>query len=984
MRIGGAVSDDFVAVERLSARLAVLPLLTGRLQFRELVLRRAEARMTRTAQGNIDFLAPPPQQGGSAPATPAVGNTPIDIDVDHILIEDGTLFYEDGVSGASVEMHGIDATVIATPVVAITGTFSINNIPLALDASLGRTGGDGGRIVAANLRLAEADATVNFTGAIVAVSGKREVRGDVALEGASLAEALAGLGVVDAAGPLPSALRKPFSLAAKISGGAERAVAEITAIDVGGTLANGKAELRVDPQPILNLDITFGVVDLGAWQKTAVNAVPDFLPQLIQTAHAQSASSPDVKTNLLQNLTVNFDIKAPALSYRSHALRDGAFKATLAQGTLTVANASVELPGVTRIKAAATVQLDGPPTFDGVVDMQSGDLRAVAAALGVDIGRIPSGRLTNVTWRSAVQGTPSRFTLADIAANIDTSIMSGRVSWASEPRAMLAVDLTIDSVNLDAYGLSSPVRVTPVPVAATQAVQAEAYGVTPKLTDWGWLATLDADVRVQIGALTAGGVANGRIGIDLGLKDNVLNVRSASFENVAGATAWFSGGMAGFGMLPRFDNMQFDISVTELTRLARVFAWEPPAILRPLGTIGLTGLINGGFAEADMSAALRAGGMTLHVDGKVLTLDQQPHLSIVLEAAHPSYAAFMKAAGQTLAVGTSDPGAVKLTAKVTHDQSATKIDNLDLRIGANTVAGHLDVTHQGGATHLNAAFGQIALNVDSLWPKAPGVSRARGGAQPVALVPGAGLWSGEPFDWAMLQGWHGDLEMSGTSLTLRGVHAQDFKFHLGVMDGAAELTAWEGKLFGAPGQLYLRTSALPEPSVQGEVAFIGGDLGAVARAINGGVGGLKSGGKADFAASFRMRGATPAALVGDLSGSGTVKLATTEAGTGPISALLGAVAAANQLEGLSGQKGGLVTLESRFSAADGRIKIEDATVASKSYGGAFTGVIDLPRWQVDLSGRLRLEARDAGTRPASVPITVKGALDLPNITLLPP
>jgi hypothetical protein len=218
---------------------------------------------------------------------------------------------------------------------------------------------------------------------------------------------------------------------------------------------------------------------------------------------------------------------------------------------------------------------------------------------------------------------------------------------------------------------------------------------------------------------------------------------------------------------------------------------------------------------------------------------------------------------------------------------------------------------------------------------------------------------------------------------VRGVQAQDFKFRLALAEGGAEVADWNGRVFGAPGQLYIKLGTLPVPSVQGEIAFLGGDLGAVAGAINGTSVGLKSGGKVDFAGSFRMQGGTPAAFASDVSGSGTVKLSTTEAGTGPVSALLGAVAAANQLEGLSGQKGGLVTLESRFSSTEGRIKIEDATVASKSYGGAFSGTIDLPRWQVDMTGKLRLEVANSGGRPVSVPIAVKGTLDLPNITLLP-
>lgn len=219
---------------------------------------------------------------------------------------------------------------------------------------------------------------------------------------------------------------------------------------------------------------------------------------------------------------------------------------------------------------------------------------------------------------------------------------------------------------------------------------------------------------------------------------------------------------------------------------------------------------------------------------------------------------------------------------------------------------------------------------------------------------------------------------------------RDFVARLLVADDAGELTEWNGKVFGVPGQIYLRLAATPEPTVQGEIGFLGGDLAAAAAAVNGGESnsaGLKPSGKADFAGSFRAQGATPAALVAALSGSASVKITASETGSGVVSGLLGAVAAASRLESTVGSRtAGVVTLESRVSAADGRIKVEDATVASKSYGGAFSGTIDLPRWLVDITGKLRLEAGGSGdaTRPTLVPITVKGALDLPNIMLLPP
>ena len=990
VRIGGAVSDDFVAVERVIARLAFLPLLQGRLQFRELVLRRPEARMTRNAEGNIDFLgqAAPRRAVGSTNTGPSAA-APVDLDVDRVLIEDGSVAFQDVANETSLALRGIEAKIVAramTPT-SIAGTLTLGNTSLAIDASLGRPS-SGGQTLSVMLKLPEADATAKFTGSLVRASEHNEVRGDVAVNGASAAALLAGFGIGDGAKPMPGVLRKPLLLSAKVHGNAEAVTVDITSLDLGGAPAKGTVVWRGLSPPSLDVKVEFGAVDLAAWRFASLDQVPALFPALVQSAHAQDAVP--MATNVVfapfKNLTATFDVRMPIMSYLDQTLRGGVFTAALVNRELKISEASIELPGATHVNTFGFVRFDEGATFDGAAEMQSGNLREVLNWLGIDAAQIPPGRLSNASLRAAVQGTPSHFSLADISATVDTSTITGRMSWSAGARPALGVDLTVSALNLDAY-VTRPAK---IPTTSLQPVEKEtrptAYGVTPKFTGFGGLTDMDADVRVQIEALTAGGIANGKVGIDIGLKDAVLNVLSASFENVAGATAWFSGSVSGFGISPRFDNVQFDLSVTDIPRLGRLFGWEAPGVLRTVTPVSLTGVLNGGFAEADVAATLKVAGMTIHADGKALTLDQQPHLTMNIDAAQPSYAALMRAAGAPWPVGMLDPGAVKASARVTYEKTATKIEGFSLRIGDNALSGDVNIARKDGHNDVSGTLSGVVFSFDRLWPKAQTAAfapRADSG-RPVTLVPTSEVWSQAPFHWSALQGWRGNVQVSGTALTVRGIQAQDFKFRLGISEGVLEVTEWSGKVFGAPGQIYLRAAAAPEPSVQGEIAFLGGDLGMVASAINGGTGGLKSGGKADFAGSFRMRGESPAAFAANISGSGTVKLATTEAGSGPISALLGAVSVANQLEGLSGQKGGTVTLESRFSAADGRIKIEDATVGSKSYGGAFVGTIDLPRWQVDLTGKLRLEAQDGGARPASVPIAVKGALDFPNITLLPP
>ena len=1002
---GGALADDFVAIERLSARLAFLPLLTGDLRFRELVLRRPEARVTRNQAGNVDFLTftPPTSAPGVAAPAPAA---PFDLDIDRIVIDDGALSFDDVTNGAAVNIKGIDVTLTAPPLkpTTLTGDIIAGNTPLAIDAVLGRAGAGGASTLSLTVKLTEVDATAKFSGILTRTPGAWDLRGDVSGNAGSASAILAALNLTTSGAPTPAALQKPLSLTAKLRANANAISIDPLSLDLGGIPAKGMVSWQAagsDAPPHVTAKMEVGAVQLEAWRFAAnVPSTPmgfDFIATArAQTPPAQAASTTALP---LKNLAGDFSLKIPALSYRGQTLRDANFAATLADGELMVSDISVELPAATRARAFGILRLDETRVFEGAMEAQTGDLRNMLAWLGVNPTNVPLGRLSNASFKAALQVTPLQATLGDITATIDTSTITGRMNWLKGTRAAWGVDLAVNTLNADAYlplfkRADTPVvqapAAVPAPTAtpATVSAKTNAYGVTPAFAAFADLADIDADVRLQVDALTFGGVGNGKAGLDAGLKNGTLTLRSASFENVGGATAWFSGAIGGFGVTPRFDDLQFDVSATDLPRVGRAFGFDVPEQLRSLTPLSLTGVIKGSLAQADVTATLKVANLIVQATGQGLTLDQQPHISLNVEAAQPSYAALMKAAGFSWPVGTPDPGAVKVSAHITHEPTTTKIESVAVRIGDNSFTGALDIARGQGLPDVTGTLTGVNFAADRLWVKAATAAPVSIPLRTVATRPQAPTvkpppWSDEAFDWSMLKGWRGNVQISGPSLTVRGVQVQDFSGRLIVADDAVELTEWKGKVFGAPGQLYLRAAATPVPTVQGEIAFLGGDLGGVANAINGGGSVTKSVGKADFAGTFRAQGANPAALAAAFSGSGTLKITASEAGSGAISGLLGAITAANQVEGFG--KTGPVTLESRFSAADGRIKVEDATVASKSYGGAFTGTIDIARWQVDLAGRLRLESRaaDAVGKPPAVPITIKGQLDLPNIMLRP-
>jgi len=988
VRIGGELAEDFVAIERLSARLAFLPLLRGDLAFRELVLRRPEARITRSQTGGMDFLnfAPPAPDNQSPAAAPQA--TQLNLDVDRLTILEGVLTWQDSANGTSISLHDMDLRIVAPPMsgVSIAGEATAGEVPFKIDGTLSRATNSGARTITLATTLSRADAGAKFSGTYNGASG--EVRGDVSLTSDNAAAMLTALGAVDANAALPQALRKPLSLASKIRATSRAVTLDPLTVDIGGTPVTGTVawQADVDVPPNLDVKLQIGATDIEAWRFAA--AVPvERTTGFTMSAFAQAPPAPPSGALFapFKNLNAKFDLRAPLIAYRGQTLRDAAVMASVSNGELTVSDASVALPAATRLRAVGLQRLEAQSPFEGIVEMTTADLRGLIAWLGVetDAGKLSPGRLSNASFKATMQATSSQIALNDVVAAIDTSNIVGRVSWLDAPLAAWNIDLTINTLNADAYlplFSSTPAVVNAVPAAP--AVKPDTYGVTSALPSFPALANVNADVQLRIDALTYGGVANGKAGIDVALNNGTLTVRSASFENVGGATAWFSGAVAGFGQALRMDDMQFDLSADDMARVSRAFGFELPEQIKAIKPLSLTGIVKGTLVEADVSAKLRAANLNVQAEGKILNAAGDAHVTLDIDATDASFSALVKAAGVVWPLTMADPGATKFTARIVHDQAVTDIQSFALTIGKNAAAGAL----RFGRNEVTGTLTGLNFDVDKVWPRAePAVSTAPAPARSArpAVVAKPPPWSDELFDWSMLDRGRADVRLSGPSLTVRGMQAQDFSVHVLAGGGTFEINEWAGKIFGAPGQIYLRAASTPTPSVQGEIAFLGGDLGAISGAVNGNTTTLKSIGKADFAASFRAEGLSLATMMQSLSGSGNIKITAADAGGGAISGLLGAITAARQLEG--GGKTGNVTLESRFSAAQGAIKVEDATVASKSYGGAFTGVIDLGRWQVDLSGRLRLEASGAANtgKPASVPIAIKGALDLPNVALLP-
>ncbi|MGE3475046.1 MAG: AsmA family protein [Rhodospirillaceae bacterium] len=968
VRVGNG--EETVTIAEVKASLGLGPLLRGDLYFRDLRLDDVNGVLG----VDLPWTQAPAAEGGETPAPAARSAS---VDVDRVAVNGGDLTLRDRNGAALLRAQGMDLVFSreARDRFRVAGDVSLDNHPMTLDAQVGAAGRDGARAVSISARVPAAETAVNFSGRLSLSA--RSLDGDLTLKADRGGPLMAALGWPGLAGA--PALERPFVLSAKSSVSPAGAALTGVSLDAGGSTAKGVLDWRRERAPQLDASFDFAPITLEDWRPAARAG----------TAAAAPAAAPQAPAEPLSpsTLTAEIALRFPALSFRGQGLRDGRLNAALANGELKISDLTVTLPGTTRLNGFGLVNFaDATPALDGVVTLQTFDARGFLAWLGADVAGVPPGRLGSASFQGAVQGTLNIVEVNDIEAALDTAHIGGRLSFARRARPFVGIDLYAQNINLDNYrgANAAPSPPPPAQPPAKPPAKPDVYGVTPSATALTGLGDWDAEVHVQLDDVTAGGLPGGRVGLDLGLKDGKLDIRTASFEKIAGTTAWLSGSVGGFDAALQFNNLQFDLAGDDVARLAALVGLDAGPALKALGQASLTGTIDGGAVQADVAATLKAAGLTARAAGQIMDLDKAPRFNGRVEAAHPRFSDLMKAAASWPA-NMRDPGPFAAQVRIAQETGKTSLSDAKITIGRDRVSGSAEVTKAGGRRQINARLTDINLDLDRLLPPdAPAPSPAKPSpAKPAPAKPApapASPWSQDDIEWAFLKNWSGEIAVAGSSFAARGVQVQDFSARIAVADNAAELADWQGKIFGAPGQLFLRLAANPEPSLQGQLAVNRADFRALVAALNGGRAGLKSSGTADIVASFSAKGASAADFARSLTGSGTLKVTAAETGNGLAAGLLGPLSAAAQLDVATPGKPAPATFSARLSAANGTIKLENADVASRSHAGTFAGVIDLPRRQVDINGTLI--PRKAGEDP--LPISIKGAMDRPNIRLLPP
>jgi len=1043
----GAKDSQLIRLKTLEVRVALAPLLSGRVEVESVRLVEPVVALEILADGKRtwDFAsaAPPaptaPAGRAPSPAAGPTASSAPSVRLDSFVVENGAVVYRDAAGGVEERIEAIAARVTAVSLEGpfeSAGSFKARGLAFSYVAGIGRIADD--RAIPVNLSLGAAGAKFQSTGTVSDIHQTPRYRGKIKLDGDNLAATVAQL----AQGPAAAAVAQPFSLEGTLA--TSTALAEIKDLEIrlGDSRGTGAVAVRLQGGFNAAAQVSINRLDLDRFL-AATAPPPASAPALAASpapdgkaksgrsvaippppAPAATTAAAPARFDIPKGMGGSLALAVDAITLRGGLIGQARLKAELVDGEITLSQASAQLPGGSDVALFGFVTAPGgQPKFDGQADVTVGDLRGLLKWLDVPPPEVPADRLRGLKFTGKIAATPASVRVSGLDLALDGSRLTGMAGATLGKKPAFGVDLVLDRINIDSYfppgpptapkaAPVAPVARAPAGAAPREIPESSAAAAATRAAGLQGLPDFEADVKLAVKAATARGLSARDAVVDLSVRNRTLEVRRLAVADLGGAAFAVSGRVDGVLDLPLARDLQFDVRVPDVARVARALGLDPPEMARGLGAVTANGKINGNFLAPQIDAKVTAAGGTATFAGKALAVP-----TFGLEGAasihHDDPAKLAGALGVAWRP-SGKIGPLAASGRLKTGSDAIDVTDLKASAGPAALAGTVKLATGGARPRLVADLTVGDLVVDPFLPVKKSASlpseplwrdartggfilaQARQGtpARPAPpSAPARGEWSTEPLDLAALKTFDADVKLKARALVHDRYRLEDADIAARLDAGALRTERLTGRLFGGDfqGALGVDAKNATAPRIDASFALKGGDVASAVRAFTGET---SASGRIALDAKLTAAGGSVAAMVGSLGGSGSVALTGLDVkGGAKGSALAGAldlVKAVGDLGGmLAGRAGGgQADVTGTFAIDRGIARSSDLRLISGFGNGAARGGIDLPRWQIDVAGEIQLaqnvltQILDKSGRAAQpVPFSVVGSLDAPTVRL---
>lgn len=942
----GGEAENFLEMEGLDIRLELFPLLSGDVKITSLVVDGGKIFLERDLDGNANWEAL--FEGDEAAHEPEEASA---VEMESFLLSATDIYYSDARDGFSDSVKDINADLIISSLSGPftgTGDFEYRGVPIDFTFATGLFGEGVNVPLRVGLVPGGDQPGLNFQGTFVqeanvaALSGSFVGEGQNALPLITLFSEIANLGEIPV-GPWENAYKVDTNLLL--------------------VLTEEKTDLVLDP-----LNLTLGAMNVGGEVQVLYAETMEVKAGLaLDTLNANDWMTKggeegpfEIPGELKAELAIDID----RLSYNGGEIRGAAFKGTLEGGRISIENLAAVLPGNSDLRLTGTLESRSDKAFlNAKVHLDSRTLRDLASWLEFDLSTYPSNRVTRLTFDGQVRLADPALEIMRATISLDSTRFAGGITLDLDDPSLFAVAGSINNLDLDSY-FPELLQKTEHENLASR-INGWQEGLKA-LTGYTGIIDLKADRLKMMGANLTDITFSG------GLNGNDLEIGTLEVGSFEGAKLSLSGSIRD---IPGQMAYSLDTSISAETFKA-LMTWaetESPFEERVVPAGAISAQLNGNKNSSRYDLSGNLSGIAFSLKGSAENLMGEPVIAADLKFSHDRMIEFVRKFSPEYFPAKTPLGAFKFEASLKGDEGDLRIENLALQTGPARFEGNLRFQTRNERPNITGSLRTRQIRLDDFMAPAPaGIEEVTEGGE---------RWSGDVWDTTFLRENDFNITFEAGAVGFRTYNFINPKVRLISQGGVLRVENLNAGFYGGRLSVNATMDATNVP-----VLDIKMDLNGVSTrdVLESTADISRLTGTLDFSGAFRGRGSSQQEVINTLSGNAT--LSTTNGVIGGINmprlseqmGTLNNLAAFTSLLGrvFEGGETSYRYIRTAAEISSGKISFDqiDSDVDATDVGGR--GQIDLPAWNMDISGALRM--KDHPDVPA-IGFSMKGRVDDPVV-----
>lgn len=263
------------------------------------------------------------------------------------------------------------------------------------------------------------------------------------------------------------------------------------------------------------------------------------------------------------------DVKSLKTQYNGQPVKNFEASFDVIDNIVSVNTLTATLPGDTDLKLKGELTtLDGEPFYNMDVSFNSSDFLQTLEWLKIKPDVSVASTYRKAVGSAKLSGTFNKIQLSPFSLTMDKSSLSGEAGVKlNGPRMDALLVLNADMINFDNYISQLPKE---------EAEKNWAQRMQYRFSKLGFLNDFDMQITAKLDLGIYESLPFEKVDFKANLLNGKLEIERLSINSVANAQMAFGGAISGFGNVPAYENLKYEVKTDDVSGLINKFEFKAP------------------------------------------------------------------------------------------------------------------------------------------------------------------------------------------------------------------------------------------------------------------------------------------------------------------------------------------------------------------------------------------------------------------------